>query len=353
MRTAPLVFLTLATFLFVLLAPPFVTNAQAGTVNPPTFLRNCDGTRSSALPNGPYGIAVSQEQATRMFIVQVIVSTVLIMLSACSIDGTFGSGMNGPTGILLLSALSRIYVADCGNSRIMVYSILGAFLFSFGVFGTLPGQMQFPYGIAHSPPSRNERGIDLIYVADTYNNRIQYYTADGIYQGHWGTAGTGNGEFAYPRGIAVDATGNVYVSDTDNHRIQKFTSTGTYVTQWGSNGSGDGQFSGPNGLEIGPVDVAAGAGTTQAVYVADTGNDRVQIFSEDGTYLTQFGATGSAEGQFNGPADVGIDANGEVYVTDQFNLRVQVFGYPSSVAEDTWGGIKAMFRTAEEGAGTR
>jgi len=335
-RTAPLVFLALATFLFVLLAPPLVTSAAAGTANPPTFLRNCDGTRSTG-PIGPYGIAVSDEPTPRAFVVQVFVSSILTMLSPCSIDGTFGSGLTAPAGIAFASALNRVYVADCGNSRIMVYSDPGAFLFSFGAVGTLPGELQFPYGIAHGSAS------GLLYVADTYNNRIQTFDTDGNPQGQWGTPGTGNGEFAFPRGVAIDAAGNVYVSDTDNDRVQKFTSAGTYLLQWGSTGSGDGQFSGPNGLATGPVELAGG-GTTQAVYVADTGNSRVQVFSEDGAYLTQFGSTGSADGQFNGPADLDIDANGEVYVTDQYNQRVQVFGYPTPVAEHTWGGIKAGFR---------
>ena len=63
--------------------------------------------------------------------------------------------------------------------------------------------------------------------------------------------------------MAVDAAGNVYVSDTDNDRVQKFSSTGTYITQWGTSGSGNGQFSRPNGLEIGPAEITQAAGTLQ------------------------------------------------------------------------------------------
>lgn len=340
MRTAPLVLLAPAAFVLASLAPPAALTATAAAPNPPAFLRTCDGTRSPG-PIGPYGIAVSDDAVPRLFVVQVFVSSVLTMVSPCSIDATFGAGMTAPAGIAFVSALDRVYVVDRGNSRIMAYSSTGAFLFSFGAAGALPGELQFPCGIAQSPSS------GLLYVADTFNNRIQTFDADGNVQGQWGTAGTGNGEFSFPRGIAIDAAGNVYVSDTDNDRVQKFTAAGTYLLQWGTGGSGDGEFDAPNGLAIGPAD--DGAGMTEAVYVVDTGNGRVQVFSGDGAYLSQFGSTGSAAGQFLGPADVDIDGNGEIHVTDQYNQRVQVFGYPVAVTGSTWAGIKAGYR----GAATR
>jgi hypothetical protein len=62
-----------------------------------------------------------------------------------------------------------------------------------------------------------------IYVADSYNNRIQKFSASGEYITQWGSFGTGNGQFKIPYGIAVDASGNVYVADTVNNRIQKFS----------------------------------------------------------------------------------------------------------------------------------
>src|SRR5512136_2401329 len=58
----------------------------------------------------------------------------------------------------------------------------------------------------------------------------------------WGDSGSGNGQFYYPQGVAVDAAGDVYVVDSGNHRIQKLAGDGTYITQWGTPGPGDGQF---------------------------------------------------------------------------------------------------------------
>ncbi len=85
----------------------------------------------------------------------------------------------------------------------------------------------------------------------------------------WGTEGTGDGQFRYPRVAAVASDGSVYVGD-NNHRIQKFTSEGVFVFKWDSQGSGDGQFQSPWGVAV------ASAGS---VYVADAGNKRIQKFS--------------------------------------------------------------------------
>jgi hypothetical protein len=63
----------------------------------------------------------------------------------------------------------------------------------------------------------------------------------------WGSPGSGDGQFstAYVYGVAVDGTGNVYIADSYNYRIQKFDNAGTFLTKWGSAGAGDGQFDRP------------------------------------------------------------------------------------------------------------
>ena len=66
-----------------------------------------------------------------------------------------------------------------------------------------------------------------------------------VYLTQWGSQGSGDGQFMFPTGVAVDGDGDVYVADRDNNRIQKFTSSGGYLTQWGSYGSGNGQFNTP------------------------------------------------------------------------------------------------------------
>jgi len=152
----------------------------------------------------------------------------------------------------------------------------------------------------------------------------------------WGSQGKGNGQFQDPRGIAVDETGNIYVAHSGNNRIQKFDSNGNFLTQWGSKGSGPGQFQEPWGIAV---------NAEGHVYVADTWNHRIQKFDGEGKFLAQWGgyrATGGAavgeEGFFWGPRDIAVDAAGNIYVSDTGNKRVQVFG-PDDQFLDQWGGV--------------
>ena len=164
-----------------------------------------------------------------------------------------------------------------------------------------------------------------VFVLDTYNHRIQTFTAAGTFVSKWDTDGVGD-NYQYSFGIAVDSTGNVYVTG-DNDQVLTFTSTGTFTTCWGSQGTGDGQFDSPRGIAV---------SSTGAVYVADTYNHRIQAFSRQGATPTPtlpesyrvdriWGTQGTGEGQFNDPCGVAVDHGGNVYIPDRGNHRVQTF----------------------------
>jgi len=165
------------------------------------------------------------------------------------------------------------------------------------------------------------------YVADSRNHRILHLDLEGRVLHEWGSFADGtntpapHGTFNEPWGVAVGPDGSVYVADTWNHRIQKFTSTGQFVTMWGVFGQGETEYSfyGPRGLAV------DGQGR---VYVADTGNKRIAVFDADGKFLTEFGSAGFDPGQFDEPVAVAVDDEGMVYVTDTWNQRVQTF-FPS------------------------
>jgi NHL repeat len=123
----------------------------------------------------------------------------------------------------------------------------------------------------------------------------------------WGAPGTTDGRFSLPEGVATDRFSNVYVADTGNDRIQRFGPTGRFLGKWGSRGGGDGQFRSPR-------DVAADA--VGNVYVADTGNHRVQKFNSSGSFITKWGTQGSGNLQFQAPVGIAIDSDGLVYVAD-------------------------------------
>ena len=197
---------------------------------------------------------------------------------------------------------------------------------AWGSYGTGDGQFYNPEGVTTD-------GAGNVFVSDTGNKRVQRFAASGTHQSTWG-ARSYEGEFESPSGIAVDGAGNVYVADTNNHRVQKFDSDGTFVTMWGGDGpgydglgSGDGQFCRPNGITV------DGAGN---VYVADTGNHRVQKFDVNGAFLAKWGTEGSGDGQFKNPSGIAVDGAGNVYVVDRDNARVQKFG-ASGAFLATWG----------------
>lgn len=129
----------------------------------------------------------------------------------------------------------------------------------------------------------------------------------------FGTSGSSAGQLASPLGLAANAD-FIYVADSGNHRIQVFTTAGSYTNGWGSSGSADGKFSTPSGVAFGD----------DKVYVADRGNNRVQVFTTNGVFLSKWGAAGSGSGQFSGLRGIAVDAD-NVYVTETGNHRVQVF----------------------------
>ena len=183
------------------------------------------------------------------------------------------------------------------------------YLSQFGSSGVGDGQFGYPDGITIDASGN-------IYVADTNNHRVQKFDSSGAYLSQFGSEGTGDGQFRFPEGIALDASGNIYVTDRNNNRVQKFDSSGVYLSQFGSGGSGDGQFNNLRGITL---------DASGNIYVTDRYNDRVQKFDSSGAYLSQFGISGAGHGQFDYPDGITIDTSGNIYVADSDNNRVQKF----------------------------
>ena len=222
--------------------------------------------------------------------------------------GSAGSGsgkLDDPHGIAVDSS-GFIYVVDTGNNRVQKFDSEGNFLIRWGSDGTEEGQFSHPHDVAVDSSGN-------VYVGDYWNSNVQKFDSDGNFITVWGSNGTEDGQFlnigdqAGVEGIDVDSLGNVYVADSGNSRVQKFDSDRNFITKWGSNGTGDGQFIYPSGLAVGPNDI---------VYVSDEGRKNIQKFDSDGNFITKWGSPGYEDGQFGHNHYLDVDSDNNIYVTD-------------------------------------
>jgi serine/threonine protein kinase len=142
----------------------------------------------------------------------------------------------------------------------------------------------------------------------------------------WGTAGSKPGQFHQPTGATLDAHGNVYIADSGNNRIQEFTAAGAFLRAWGQSGAAANRLNSPRGVAL---------DKQGNLYVADTGNNRIVKFGPSGGLLSAWGRAGSGKGEFQGPTALTL-VHGDIYVADTGNNRIQVLS-PSGAFADCWG----------------
>ena len=179
------------------------------------------------------------------------------------------------------------------------------------------GVLRFPEAVALGPQGD-------VYVADQLSYVVQRFSPGGTFETEWGSYGGGHGQFGPIGGLAVDGAGNVYVVDSSHDRIQKFDANGNFLRSWGHRGSEAGQFhfgSSQNPTQPPGGGIAVGG---QYVYVADSGNNRIQRFTFDGREPMAWGTRGSQPGQFIYPRGVAANQS-EVLVADDDNHRIQKF----------------------------
>jgi type II secretory pathway pseudopilin PulG len=176
----------------------------------------------------------------------------------------------------------------------------------------------------------------VVYVTDQ-NNYGRIFTAAGndVYQGQFGSGygTTGNGTFNGATHIAVDSSNNIWVADANDYYVEKFSSSGTFISQIGTNGYANGNLRLPWGFAF---------DATGNIWIADTGNNRVQEFTSGGSWVQTIPSSGcgnvspagctasSSNGQLSSPKGVAFDSSGNIWVTDYNNNRVEEFNSSGS-----------------------
>jgi tripartite motif-containing protein 71 len=121
---------------------------------------------------------------------------------------------------------------------------------------------------------------------------------------------------AFLIGIAVDKSGNVFVTDVQESRVLKFTNNGTFLGEWGGLGSGEGQFKYPIDIAVDP---------SGYVFVTEVSNQRILKFTNTGKFIRDWGEKGDEKGEFRNPMGIAVDKSGNVFVADDNNYRIQKF----------------------------
>lgn len=225
-----------------------------------------------------------------------------------------GSGQSSQEGMFYFpravaaDTSGNVYVADTFNQRVQKLDPSGNFLARYGGRGTLDGAFDRPNAIC-TDSSGN------VYVADTYNSRVQKFDANGGFLLKFGTKGTSDADMNWPQGIDVDGSGNIYIADSENNRIKKFNSAGNFVAKFST-------INKPTGVAV---------DSSGNVYAADQKNHRVVKYNSAGTVLLVIGQKGHQPGEFEDPTDVDLDTSGNIYVCDSGNHRIQKFSANGSL----------------------
>lgn len=231
------------------------------------------------------------------------------LFSGVEIIGTRGTGagqFNKPRSVAV-DRDDNLYVVDL-TGRVQKFSPSGQYLLSW----------QMPQTDKGKPKGMIKDCDGNVIVIEPHYSRVNHFDPQGKLLAQWGENGTNISKLQFPRAVAINSRGDIFVSEYGLvERIQRFSHHGTnFIQAFGAPGTAIAELNRAEGLGIGPDD---------RLYVADSCNHRIQIFSPDGKFISAFGRAGSAPGQLSYPYDIRIDADGNRYVCEFGNSRVQIF----------------------------
>jgi DNA-binding beta-propeller fold protein YncE len=266
-------------------------------------------------------------------------------------------------------AVAAIFLAAVSSTPIARGAV--SFVKAVGTYGSSAGlYFETPTGIAISPITGQ------VYVADEHNNRVQvldtnlsgatslsstpiYYpysvgfdpsgllyvpTGSGpvnVYNGSTPESYSIWAGLLSPWGMAANSTGQIYITDAGQSLVWQYNTNWsgppTYTGTLAAQGGGTGQCESPEGVAVSPTT----APTSGRIYVVDQWNFRVLVFGSGGSYQSCFGSYGSGPGQFNFAYGVAVSGTGNVYVADAGNNRVEVFN-SSGVYQTSFGSAQGL-----------
>ena len=246
---------------------------------------------------GPSGVAV--DSSDRVYVFQRQGPCVVIFNPNGTVRGVWQrrDGVPADAHHIHVGPDDTVYLVDRDGHQVLFYNAAGQLLKSLGTRARAAMQAPFnhPADVCVAPSGE-------VYVADGYgNSSVHRFSAEGDYISSFGSPGSGPGQFRVPHSIRVSNDGRVYVADRENHRVQVFTGEGEFISEWTD-------FKCPMGVHI---------DANQVVYVTDQ-IPRISMYSLDGELLAR-GRT------FEGAHQVYTDSQGNIYGIDTANQRLQRF----------------------------
>ena len=208
-------------------------------------------------------------------------------------------------------ANGNLIVVEPHYQRVNHFSPQGKLLHQWGVPGTAPGQLTLPRSVACN-------SLGWVFLTEyTTVDRVQaFIVPEGAAQLLFGRPGSGPGEFSRAESVHIDSADRIYVADSCNHRIQVFSPKGEFLRTYGRPGSSSGEMSYP-------YDITTDRQARQ--YVCEFGNSRIQIFDAQDRSIETLGGYGTETGKLSNPWSIALDSRGNLYVADSGNHRVQKF----------------------------
>jgi sugar lactone lactonase YvrE len=302
-------------------------NLQGNVQTKSTWMDRLAGTQSSdevfKMPfqlAQPYGLAVDSKGS--LYIADSKVGAIFIFNTETRDVDLIKNNVHAHFARIIGLAMDdndRLFVSDPGLKHVLIFDK------DHKAEDVITDGMVEPSGLAIDTQNR------LLYVSDVELDQILVYDADTLkLLRKIGTTGhkhelTTPGDFAKPSGVAVDAEGNLYVADTLNNRIEIFDADGQFVSTFGKAGDGPGYFARPKGVAI---------DSDGHVWVADGMQDRVQLFTKEGQLLIAVGGHGLLPGQFQGLVGITIDKRNRVFTSEIYPGRAQQFQYVTDAQAD-------------------